>query len=149
MAEALAIDTAATSRYVLGRRTPLGGYCTYPRAREPPLGIQPPEADRATAWLQRLQDGQGGFATLMISWATLQGPRLLRRAPARSALWWVRQQARAPRASRGKRSATVLAARRVSLSRNARAIAQARSPGRCSHAPGHPRVAGRALGLAL
>ncbi|MDA8295421.1 MAG: hypothetical protein M0004_02325 [Actinomycetota bacterium] len=124
------IDTTAAACYVLSRQTPLGGYCGYrtpewgveePNAPDTLaalaslrlLAVEPPEVGLTAAWLQGLQDSEGGFPTLTIGWAALRALRLLRQAPARSPATWLREQTRTLRASYGDGSATVRAARHV------------------------------------
>lgn len=83
------LDQAAIGRYVLGRRTPEGGYCFY---RTPQWAVEEPNAPDTLAaleslqlldidipaprrtgdWLRGLQDESGGYPTLTIGWAALR-----------------------------------------------------------------------------
>lgn len=100
------LDYDAVARYVLGRRTPTGGYCYYrtpgwgveePNAPDTLaaleclaiLGIEPPGAEATGAWLRALQADDGGYATLTIGWAALRALALLEMAPSRSAQTWL------------------------------------------------------------
>jgi hypothetical protein len=92
------LDRAAIGRYVLGRRTPEGGYCFY---RTPQWAVEEPNAPDTLAalkslklldvdipvprqtgeWLRGLQDGSGGYPTLTIGWAALRALHVLKVAP--------------------------------------------------------------------
>lgn len=83
------LDRVAIGRYVLGRRTPEGGYCFY---RTPQWAVEEPNAPDTLAaleslklievdipaprqtgdWLRGLQDEVGGYPTLTIGWAALR-----------------------------------------------------------------------------
>ena len=100
------LDREAAGRYVLGRRTPSGGYSFY---RTPEWGVEEPNAPDTLAaleclhlldipvpepeltgsWLRTLQDGRGGYPTLTIGWATLRALALLGIAPDRSPGSWL------------------------------------------------------------
>lgn len=93
------LDWAAAGRYVLGRRTPEGGYCFYRTPQwglEEPnapdtlaaleslslLGIDIPASGRTARWLRSLQDGSGSYPTLTIGWAALRALEVLAVEPA-------------------------------------------------------------------
>ncbi len=100
------LDREAAGRYVLSRRTPLGGYSFY---RTPEWGVEEPNAPDTLAaleclrlldlpipepeltgsWLRTLQDENGGYPTLTIGWATLRSLALLGLAPDRSPTAWL------------------------------------------------------------
>jgi prenyltransferase/squalene oxidase-like repeat protein len=87
-------DRRAILRYVLGRRTPEGGYCFY---RTPQWAVEEPNAPDTLAaleslklldagipepqqtgeWLCGLQSESGGYPTLTIGWAALRALELL------------------------------------------------------------------------
>lgn len=100
------LDTEAAGRYVLSRRTPLGGYSFYrtpewgveePNAPDTLaaleclrlLGVPFPEPELTAGWLRGLQDQEGGYPTLTIGWAALRALTLLGRAPDRSPAGWL------------------------------------------------------------
>ncbi|MGD0219502.1 MAG: hypothetical protein ABSC73_03430 [Acidimicrobiales bacterium] len=100
------LDGEAAGRYVLGRRTPSGGYSFY---RTPEWGVEEPNAPDTLAaleclrlldlpapepeltakWLRSLQDGGGGYPTLTIGWATLRALAILGYEPDRRPTAWV------------------------------------------------------------
>jgi hypothetical protein len=100
------IDRESAGRYVLGRRTPEGGFSFY---RTPSWGIEEPNAPDTLAaleslrllaleapapretvgWLRSLQEGDGGFATLTIGWAVLRALDVLGATPRRPAERWL------------------------------------------------------------
>ena len=99
------LDREALTRYVLDRQTPTGGFCFY---RTPEWGVDEPNApdtlaaleslrlvgrqapvpELTAAWLQTLQQDDGGFATLRIGWAALRALQTLGVQPRRSADAW-------------------------------------------------------------
>jgi hypothetical protein len=101
------LDRAAVGRYVLGRRTPEGGYCFY---RTPQWAVEEPNAPDTLAaleslklldvdipaprqtgdWLRGLQDGSGGYPTLTIGWAALRALDVLTVEPKSSPDQWLR-----------------------------------------------------------
>lgn len=100
------LDRAAIARYVLGRRTPEGGYCFYrtPQwAVEEPnapdtlaaveslrlLGVDIPAARETGDWLRGLQDECGGYPTLTIGWAALRALDVLGVEPKFSPDQWL------------------------------------------------------------
>lgn len=105
------LDRRAAARYVLGRRTPEGGFCYY---RTPRWGVEEPNAPdtlaalaslrllditapqpEATAyWLRGLQDERGGYPSLIIGWAALRALGLLGLSPRRSPQEWLAGWAR-------------------------------------------------------
>jgi hypothetical protein len=106
----LAVDCDAVAGYVLGRRTPEGGYCYYrtpgwgveePNAPDTLaaleclriLGVDPPEPETAGHWLRGLQTHDGGYATLTIGWGALRALDVLGLAPRRSPQAWLEQWA--------------------------------------------------------
>ena len=100
------LDREAAGRYVLSRRTPLGGYSFY---RTPEWGVEEPNAPdtlaaleclqmldwpipepaATVAWLRGLQNDDGGYPTLTIGWAALRALALLGAAPDRSPAAWL------------------------------------------------------------
>jgi hypothetical protein len=100
------LDRAAIRRYVLGRRTPDGGYCFY---RTPQWAVEEPNAPDTLAaleslklldadipvpqqtgdWLRGLQDDRGGYPTLTIGWAALRALDLLTVEPKFSPDQWL------------------------------------------------------------
>jgi hypothetical protein len=100
-------DRAAIERYVLGRRTPEGGYCFY---RTPQWAVEEPNAPDTLAaleslkllvadipmpeqtgdWLRGLQDESGGYPTLTIGWAALHALELLTVQPKLCPDRWLR-----------------------------------------------------------
>jgi hypothetical protein len=105
-APTVCLDREAAGRYVLGRRTPGGGYSFY---RTPEWGVEEPNApdtlaaleclrllaipipepEATVSWLRGLQDDDGGYPTLTIGWATLRALALLGAAPDRSPATWL------------------------------------------------------------
>jgi hypothetical protein len=102
-------DGAALARYVLGRRTPDGGYSYYRtrewRIEEPNaldtlaaleslrlLGISVPDPGDTIRWLQSLQEADGSFSSLTIGWAAVRALALLGSLPRRSSSSWRRRQ---------------------------------------------------------
>ena len=100
-------DRGAIERYVLGRRTPDGGYCFYrvpewgveePNAPDTLaaletlrlLGIPAPEPETTVRFLRSLQGGDGGYPTLTIGWAALRALDVLAAEPARPPATWLR-----------------------------------------------------------
>lgn len=100
------VDRGAAARYVLGRRTPDGGYSFYrtpswgveePNAPDTlaaleslrVVGVDVPEPRETTGWLRSLQDHEGGFATLTIGWAALRALDVLRATPPLSPEGWL------------------------------------------------------------
>jgi hypothetical protein len=101
------LDRAAIGRYVLGRRTPDGGYCFY---RTPQWAVEEPNAPDTLAaleslklldadipvpqqtgeWLRGLQDASGGYPTLTIGWAALRALDVLTVQPKLSPDQWLR-----------------------------------------------------------
>lgn len=101
------LDRAAIGRYVLGRRTPEGGYCFY---RTPQWSVEEPNAPDTLAaleslklidvdipaprqtgdWLRGLQDEDGGYPTLTIGWAALRALDVLAMEPKLSPDEWLR-----------------------------------------------------------
>lgn len=101
------LDRAAVWRYVLGRRTPQGGYCFY---RTPQWAVEEPNAPDTLAaleslklldvgipaaaqtgdWLRGLQDQSGGYPTLTIGWAALRALDMLALEPKLSPDRWLR-----------------------------------------------------------
>lgn len=90
------IDQAACRRYIISRQTPEGAFCFYRGygVEEPNgldtysavaslriLGAPIPNADELVAWLQRLQDGQGGYPNLAMGWYALETLRRLGAPP--------------------------------------------------------------------
>jgi hypothetical protein len=102
-------DRAAIRRYVLGRRTPEGGYCFY---RTPQWAVEEPNAPDTLAaleslklldadipmpqqtgdWLRGLQDESGGYPTMMIGWAALRALDVLTMPPKLSPDQWLRSR---------------------------------------------------------
>jgi len=100
------LDRAAIGRYVLGRRTPEGGYCFY---RTPQWAVEEPNApdtlaaleslrlldvdipapQQAGDWLRGLQDNDGGYPTLTIGWAALRALDVLGAQPKFSPDQWL------------------------------------------------------------
>jgi Prenyltransferase and squalene oxidase repeat len=103
---------AAIRRYVLGRRTPEGGYCFY---RTPQWAVEEPNAPDTLAalkslklldadiplpqqtgdWLRGLQDESGGYPTLTIGWAALRALDVLTVEPKFSPDQWLGVRLRA------------------------------------------------------
>ena len=100
------LDRRAAARYVLGRRTPDGGYCFYRTpgwgVEEPNtpdtlaalaslllLGVEPPQPAVTGRWLQGVQDDGGGYPGLTIGWAALRALQLLGLSPCRSPHAWL------------------------------------------------------------
>lgn len=100
------LDRFAAADYVLSRRTPEGGYSYYrtpewgieePNAPDTLaaleslriLGVDPPSADETVRWLLELQDGDGGYPSLTICWATLRALDLLGMRASRSPIAWL------------------------------------------------------------
>jgi hypothetical protein len=101
------LDRAAVGRYVLGRRTPEGGFCFY---RTPQWAVEEPNAPDTLAaleslklldvdipapgqtgdWLRGLQDESGGYPTLTIGWAALRALDVLTVEPKLSPDRWLR-----------------------------------------------------------
>jgi Prenyltransferase and squalene oxidase repeat len=101
------LDRAAIRRYVLGRRTPEGGYCFY---RTPQWAVEEPNAPDTLAaleslklldadipapqqtgdWLRGLQDESGGYPTSTIGWAALRALDVLTVQPKLSPDQWLR-----------------------------------------------------------
>ena len=101
------LDRPAIGRYVLGRRTPEGGYCFY---RTPQWAVEEPNAPDTLAaleslnlldvdipaprqtgdWLRGLQDECGGYPTLTIGWAALRALDVLAVEPNLSPDDWLR-----------------------------------------------------------
>jgi len=107
-ASCVSLDREAVGHYVLGRRTPAGGYSYYrtpewgveePNAPDTLaaieslqlLGIAVPEPEVTDGWLQTLQGDDGGYPTLTIGWAALRALRALGRRPARSPAEWLQR----------------------------------------------------------
>ncbi len=100
-------DRAAIGRYVLGRRTPEGGYCFY---RTPQWAVEEPNAPDTLAaleslklldvdipmpeqtgdWLRGLQNETAGYPTLTIGWAALRALDVLTVEPKFSPDQWLR-----------------------------------------------------------
>ncbi|MGD0344939.1 MAG: hypothetical protein ABSB55_08330 [Acidimicrobiales bacterium] len=115
------LDREAAGRYVLGRRTPLGGYSFY---RTPEWGVEEPnapdtlaaleclrlleirvpETELTVAWLRGLQDDAGGYPTLTIGWATLRALALLGIAPNHSPAVWLTDREEALARADGSRN---------------------------------------------
>jgi len=104
------LDRARAGSYVLGRRTPAGGYCFYRTPQwgvEEPnapdtlaalecltlLGIDPPEPEATGRWLQSLQTQDGGYSTFTIGWATLRALGVLGVQPSRLPDGWLERWA--------------------------------------------------------
>ncbi len=104
------LDLDAAGRYVLGRRTPHGGYSFYRvpewNVEEPSapdtlaaldslaiLGLDAPEPEETIRWLGGVQDGDGGYPTWTIGWAALRSLHLLGATPRRSPEEWLRSWA--------------------------------------------------------
>ena len=100
-------DRGAIERYVLGRRTPDGGYCFYrvpewgveePNAPDTLaaletlrlLGIPAPEPETTVRFLRSLQGGDGSYPTLTIGWAALRALDVLAAEPVRPPATWLR-----------------------------------------------------------
>ena len=100
------IDRDSAVRYVIGRRTPEGGYCFYrtpewdveePNARDTLaaletlrlLGIDAPVPEATARWLRALQSPDGRYQTLTTGWATLRALDLLGTDPDRSPRDWL------------------------------------------------------------
>lgn len=101
------LDRLAVAQYVLGRRTPEGGYCFY---RTPQWAVEEPNAPDTLAaleslrllnldipvprqtgdWLCGLQDEGGGYPTLTIGWAALRALDVLDGRPMLSPDGWLR-----------------------------------------------------------
>jgi prenyltransferase/squalene oxidase-like repeat protein len=101
------LNHAAIERYVLGRRTPEGGYCFY---RTPQWAVEEPNApdtlaaleslmlldvdipapSQTAGWLRSLQDPCGGYPTLTIGWAALRALDALAVEPTRDPDRWLR-----------------------------------------------------------
>jgi hypothetical protein len=101
------LDRVAIWRYVMGRRTPEGGYCFY---RTPQWAVEEPNAPDTLAalksltlldvdipaprqtgeWLRGLQDESGGYPTLTIGWAALRALDVLTMKPEFSPDQWLR-----------------------------------------------------------
>jgi hypothetical protein len=101
------LDRRAIRRYVLGRRTPEGGYCFY---RTPQWAVEEPNAPDTLAaleslkllnvaipeprqtgdWLRGLQSKSGGYPTLTIGWAALRALEVLAVEPKFSPGQWLR-----------------------------------------------------------
>lgn len=92
------IDVEGVRRYLLGRRTPEGGFCFYrygPWKVEEPnapdtwaalaslrhLGAALPSPERTVAWLRGQQAADGGFQSLLIGEAVLSALGLLQAEP--------------------------------------------------------------------
>jgi len=108
----VSLDREAAGRYVLGRRTPSGGYSFY---RTPEWGVEEPNApdtlaaleclrlleipvpepELTGAWLRTLQNDDGGYPTLTIGWATLRALAILGDKPDRSPASWLAVHERA------------------------------------------------------
>jgi hypothetical protein len=103
------LDRAAIGRYVLGRRTPEGGYCFYrtPQwAVEEPnapdtlaalgslelLGVDIPAPRQTGDWLRGLQGESGEYPTLTIGWAALRALDILAVEPRFSPDQWLRRR---------------------------------------------------------
>lgn len=114
------LDLEAVGRYVLGRRTPQGGYSFYRvpewNVEEPSapdtlaaldslaiLRIDPPEPEQTAGWLGGLQDSDGGYPTWTIGWAVLRSLELLGATPRRSPDVWLRSWAEGSGQSEGAR----------------------------------------------
>lgn len=105
-----ALDCGAVTEYVLGRRTPEGGYCYY---RTPGWGVEEPNSPDTLAaleclrilavdppgpvatggWLRGLQADDGGYATLTIGWGALRALDVLGLAPSCSPEAWLERWA--------------------------------------------------------
>lgn len=100
------LDRRAIGRYVLGRRTPEGGYSFYrmpawgveePNAPDTLaaleslhlLGVATPRPEQTAAFLRGLQDEDGGYPTLVIGWATLRSLDDLGLPPTRPPIGWI------------------------------------------------------------
>ena len=100
------LDYGAVGRYVLGRRTPEGGYCFYrtpewsveePNAPDTLaaleslklLAIEAPEAGQTIEWLRGLQDGGDGYPSSRIGWAAVRALDVLGAEPDGSPDRWV------------------------------------------------------------
>jgi hypothetical protein len=99
-------DRIAAGQYVLGRRTPEGGYCFY---RTPEWGVEQPNAPDTLAaleslrllgitipaaaqtgqWLRSLQDERGDYPTVTIGWAALCALDVLALTPIFSPDQWL------------------------------------------------------------
>lgn len=101
---ALNLEAAAT--YVLGRRTPEGGFCFYRTPQwgvEEPntpdtlaalaslrlLGVAAPEPEATARWLQGVQSDDGSYPCLTIGWAAVRALDLLGLSPYRSVQTWL------------------------------------------------------------
>lgn len=97
----------AAARYVLGRRTPEGGYCYY---RTPEWGVEEPnavttleslqilelpapETAKTGRWLRSVQADDGSFPIVTIGWAAVRGLALLDMRPRHCPLPWLRHLA--------------------------------------------------------
>lgn len=100
------LDRRALGCYVLGRRTPTGGYCFY---RMPAWGVEEPNApdtlaaleslrlldlavphpDLTGSYLRALQDDEGRYPTLTIGWAALRGLAVLGQGPVTAPVSWL------------------------------------------------------------
>lgn len=102
------LDYGGVAEYVLGRRTPAGGYCYYrtpawgveePNAPDTLaaldclriLGIEPPGAEATGDWLRSLQADDGGYPTLTIGWGAMCALEVLHLAPSRSPRAWLKR----------------------------------------------------------
>ncbi|EID14172.1 hypothetical protein MXEN_09299 [Mycobacterium xenopi RIVM700367] len=100
------LDRAAITRYVMGRRTPDGGYCFYRTPQwsvEEPnaldtlaaleslqlLGVDIPEPRQTADWLRGLQGRNGAYPTLTIGWAALRALNRLAAQPKYSPEHWL------------------------------------------------------------
>ncbi len=103
------LDHAATARYLLGRRTPSGGYSFYRTPQwgvEEPnapdtlaaiaalrlIGLAPPNPEVTVRWLRGLQDATGSWPTLTIGWAALCALDLLGGKPRCDPRTWLQAQ---------------------------------------------------------
>ncbi|MHB1818458.1 MAG: hypothetical protein ACYCO9_10550 [Streptosporangiaceae bacterium] len=100
------LDREAITRYVLGRRTPEGGYSFYRTpawgVEEPNgpdtlaaleslrlLGVGVPDLAATAGYLRSLADSDGGYPSLTIGWAALRGLDVLGTGPARPPAAWL------------------------------------------------------------
>lgn len=100
------LDREAIAHYVLGRRTPEGGYSFYrtpawgveePNAPDTLaaveslrlLGVETPEPEATARYLRSLADNEGGYPSLTIGWAALRALDALSTGPSRSPSAWL------------------------------------------------------------
>jgi hypothetical protein len=116
------IDVAACRVYAASRQTREGGFCYYAHSdwgvEEPNapdthaaiaifrlLGVPVPVAEKCAHWLNKQQQPDGGYATLLIGYSTLRALRLLAAEPRRDPRPFIEEQGRILRRG-GERATT-------------------------------------------